>query len=184
MSGLRNGDPRPGERVAVLGVGGLGHLALQLAKAVGLETFALTGQADKSAELRALGADEVLVTGDDPGSVLRDAGGADVILSTTNSARQIAAAIKGLRPDGRLVNMGLPDGPVAIDPMMLLMGQRQIRGSSQDERRDLFEALSFVATGKVKPRLETYPLADANAALDRLIAGKERYRAVLQHAAH
>jgi len=184
MSGLRNGDPRPGERVAVLGVGGLGHLALQLAKAVGLETFALTGQADKSAELRALGADEVLVTGDDPGSVLRDAGGADVILSTTNSARQIAAAIKGLRPDGRLVNMGLPDGPVAIDPMMLLMGQRQIRGSSQDERRDLFEALSFVATGKVKPRLETYPLADANAALDRLTAGKVRYRAVLQHATH
>ena len=111
MSGLRNGDPRPGERVAVLGVGGLGHLAVQLAKAVGLETVALTGQPDKSAELRALGADEVLVTGDDPGSVLRDAGGADVILSTTNSARQIAAAVKGLRPDGRLVNMGVRRRP-------------------------------------------------------------------------
>jgi alcohol dehydrogenase len=107
-----------------------------------------------------------------------------VILSTTNSARQIAAAIKGLRPNGRLVNMGLADGPVAIDPMMLLMGQRQIRGSSQDERRDLFEALSFVAAGKVKPRLETYALGDANAALGRLAAGKVRYRAVLQHARH
>jgi 2-desacetyl-2-hydroxyethyl bacteriochlorophyllide A dehydrogenase len=183
MSGLRNGDPRPGERVAVLGVGGLGHMAVQLSKAVGLETFALTGQADKKAELRAFGADEVLVTGDDPGSVLLDAGGADVILSTTNSARQISAVIKGLRPGGRLVTMGVADAPVSIDPMALMMGQRQIRGSSQDERRDLFEALAFVAAGKVKPKIEAYPLADANAALDRLAAGKVRYRAVLHHAA-
>ena len=164
MSGLRNGDPRPGERVAVLGVGGLGHLAVQLSKAVGLETIALTGQADKKEELRGFGADEVLVSGDDPGSVLRDAGGADVILSTTNSARQISAAFKGLRPGGRLVNMGLPDAPISIDPMALLFGQRQLRGSSQDERRDLFEALALVAAGKVKPKIEAYPLAEANAA--------------------
>ena len=68
MSGLRNGDPRPGERIAVLGMGGLGHLALQLAKAVGLETVAVTGQADKRAELVAMGADEVVVAGDDPGA--------------------------------------------------------------------------------------------------------------------
>ncbi len=182
MSGLRNGDPHPGERVAVLGVGGLGHLAVQLSKAVGLETVALTGQADKDAELRALGADEVLVAGDDPGAVLRDAGGADVILSTTNSARQISAALKGLRPGGRLINMGVADGPISIDPMALMMGQRQVRGSTQDERRDLYEALGFVAAGKVKPRIEAYPLEDANAALDRLAAGKVRYRAVLQHA--
>jgi D-arabinose 1-dehydrogenase-like Zn-dependent alcohol dehydrogenase len=182
MSGLRNGDPLPGERVAVLGVGGLGHLAVQLSKAVGLETVALTGQENKRAELRELGADQVLVTGDDPGSVLRDAGGADVILSTTNSARQIAAAVKGLRPNGRLVNMGLPDGTLNIDPTLLLFGQRQVRGSVQDERRDLFEALQLVAAGKVKPKIEAYPLADANAARDRLEAGKVRYRAVLHHA--
>src|SRR5262249_17689580 len=122
MSGLRNGDPRPGERVAVLGVGGLGHLAVQMSKGVGLETFALTGQADKRAELRELGADEVLVTGDDPGATLRDAGGADVVLSTTNSARQIGAVMKGLRPGGRLINMGLPDGPLVVDVMALLFG--------------------------------------------------------------
>ncbi len=182
MSGLRNGDPRPGERVAVLGVGGLGHLAVQLSKGVGLETIALTGQADKKEELRGFGADEVLVTGDDPGSVLRDAGGADVILSTTNSARQISAAFKGLRPGGRLVNMGLPDAPISVDPMTLMFGQRQLRGSSQDERRDLFEALALVAAGKVKPKIEAYPLEEANAARERLAAGKVRYRAVLHHA--
>src|SRR5262249_10227187 len=109
MSGLRNASPAPGERVAVLGVGGLGHLAVQLAKAVGLETLASTGQADKTKELRELGADEVVLAGDDPGKALNDAGGADIILATTNSARQIGAAFNGLRPGGRLVNMGVPE---------------------------------------------------------------------------
>src|SRR5262249_31147148 len=91
MSGLRHADARPGERVAVLGLGGLGHLALQYSKAVGLETLAITGQADKKQELKSLGADDVLVAGGDPGKTLQDAGGADVLLSTTNSAKQVAS---------------------------------------------------------------------------------------------
>ncbi len=182
MSGLRNGDPKPGERVAVLGVGGLGHLALQFSKAVGLETLAITGQAGKKAELVALGADEVLLAGDDPGATLRDAGGADVILSTTNSAKQIAAAFNGLRSGGRFVNLGVPDGPLTISSQTLMWGQRQLRGSSQDERADLYEALQLTAAGKVKPIVELYPLAQANEARERLEAGKVRYRAVLQHA--
>jgi 2-desacetyl-2-hydroxyethyl bacteriochlorophyllide A dehydrogenase len=182
MSGLRNADPKPGERIAVLGVGGLGHLALQFSKALGLETFALTGQANKKQELRDLGADEVLISGEEPGKALVDAGGADVILSTTNSARQVGAAIAGLRPGGRLISMGVTDGPISVDSVGLFMGQKQIRGSSQDERKDLFDALALVAQGKVKPILETYPLSEANTALERLASGKVRYRAVLQHA--
>ena len=182
MSGLRNASPVPGERVAVLGVGGLGHLAVQLAKAVGLETFAITGQASKKKELQELGADEVVLSGDDPGKSLTAAGGADIILSTTNSAKQVGSAFSGLRPGGRLVNMGVPDGPIPIDPMVLMFGQRQLRGSSQDERADLKEALDHVARGKVKPRIETYPLEKANEARERLEAGKVRYRAVLLHA--
>jgi D-arabinose 1-dehydrogenase-like Zn-dependent alcohol dehydrogenase len=182
MSGLRNADPKPGERVAVLGVGGLGHLALQFSKAVGLETVAVTGQIDKKQELKALGADEVLAAGDDPGKSLQAAGGVDVILSTTNSAQQVASAFAGLRAGGRLVNMGLTEGPIAINPMVLMFGQRQLRGSSQDERRDLFEALTLVAKGKVAPKIETYPLNRVNEVRDRLEAGKVRYRAVLQHA--
>jgi D-arabinose 1-dehydrogenase-like Zn-dependent alcohol dehydrogenase len=181
MSGLRNATPRPGERVAVLGVGGLGHLAVQLAKGVGLETFAVTGQADKRQELRELGADEVVLAGDDVGKALRALGGADVILSTTNSARQIASAFAGLRPGGRLVNMGVADAAIAIDPMTLMFGQRELRGSSQDERSDLYEALQLLARGKVKPQLETYPLAKVNEVRERLAAGQVRYRAVLQH---
>ena len=181
MSGLRNADPKPGERVAVLGVGGLGHLALQLAKAVGLETVAITGQDNKRAELTALGADAVILAGDDPGKALREAGGADIILSTTNSGRQVASAFAGLRAGGRFINMGVPDGGITIDPMTLMFGQRQLRGSSQDERSDLFEALQLVARGKVKPVVEVYPLARINEARERLEAGKVRYRAVVQH---
>ena len=182
MSGLRNGDPKPGERVAVLGMGGLGHMALQLSKAVGLETFAITGQIEKKAELIGFGADEVLLSGDDPGAALQAAGGADVILSTTNSAKQISAAFAGLRPQGRFVNMGVPDGPLMINPMQLLFGQRQLRGSTQDERSDLFETLTLAAAGKIKPKIELYPLARANEVRERLQEGKVRYRAVLQHA--
>jgi D-arabinose 1-dehydrogenase-like Zn-dependent alcohol dehydrogenase len=182
MSGLRNASPRPGERVAVLGVGGLGHLALGMSKAVGLETFAITGQADKLRELRELGADEAILTGDDPGAALEAAGGADIILSTTNSAKQIAQAFRGLRHGGRLINMGIADAPLPIESYSLVAGQRELRGSTQDERSDLFEALELLAQKKIKPRVEAYPLAQVNSVRERLAAGKVRYRAVLQHA--
>lgn len=184
MSGIRNADPRPGERIAVLGVGGIGHLALQYAKARGFETVAITGQADKRAELLQLGADEVVVTDDDPGASLRDAGGADIILSSTNLSRHIATAIGGLRAGGRLISMGVLDGPIAVDPFALTFGQRQVRGSTQDERSDLYEALHLVAQGKVTPIIETYPLYRANDVRERLESRKVRYRAVLQHAHH
>jgi D-arabinose 1-dehydrogenase-like Zn-dependent alcohol dehydrogenase len=183
MSGLRNADAKPGERVVVLGVGGLGHLALQYARGLGLETLAITGQADKKKELTQLGAEEVILSGDDPGKALTDAGGADVILSTTNSAKQISLAFSGLRPGGRLINLGVPDGKIEIDAGTLMWGQRQLRGSTQDERSDLFEALALVAKGKVKPVIETYPLARINEARERLEKGKVRYRAVIQHSA-
>ena len=143
--------------------------------------MAITGQANKQKELTELGADSVIVAGDDPGKALREAGGADIILSTTNSAKQVGSAFTGLRPNGRLINMGVPDGAIPIDPMAALMGQRQFRGSSQDERSDLFEALQLVARGKVKPILETYPLAKINEARERLETGKVRYRAVVKY---
>jgi len=182
MSGLRNAEPKPGERVAVLGVGGLGHLALQFSHAVGLETWAITGQANKVAELKALGADEVLVVGEDPGKAMTDAGGFDVILSTTNTCKQVSSAFGSLRLNGRLISMGVTtDGPITLDPMALLIGQRQVRGSSQDERSDLVEALALVASGKVRPVLETYPMSKVNEVRERLAQGKVRYRAVLAH---
>jgi D-arabinose 1-dehydrogenase-like Zn-dependent alcohol dehydrogenase len=180
LSGLRNGAPRPGDRVAVVGIGGLGHLAVQYAKALGLEVFAITGTANKKEEARALGADEVIVASGDLGSALQAAGGADVILGTTNSAAHASQAVGGLRPEGRYVNMGALDGPIQADAGMLLGKQLRIVGSTQSSRRDLVEALDLAAAGRVKPRIERYPLEKANEVRDRLQAGKVRYRAVLE----
>src|SRR5262245_25007025 len=181
MSGLRNAAPRPGDRVAVLGIGGLGHLAIQFAKALGLEVVAVTGSADKRDEARRLGADEVLVAAKDVGQALLDAGGADVILGTTNSAAQATQALHGLRPEGRMVNMGLVDGPIQADSGHFLSRQVRLVGSMQNLRRDLVEALELAAAGKVKPRIEIFPLDRINEARDRLEAGKIRYRAVIKH---
>ena len=181
MSGLRNAEPKPGERVAVLGIGGLGHLAVQYAKALGLEVFALTGSAAKKDEARRLGADQVIVAGDDLGRALLDAGGADVILGTTNSAAHATQALRGLRPEGRMVNMGLVDGPIQVDPLHFLGTQIRLIGSRQNHRRDLVEALTLAATGRVKPMIEVYPLDRINEVRDRLEAGKVRYRAVIKH---
>ncbi len=97
----------------MLGLGGLGHLALQFSHAVGLETWAVTGQADKVKELKAMGASDVLVVGEDPGKAMTDAGGFDVVLSTTNSSKQVSSAFGGLRLNGRLISMGVTtDGPI------------------------------------------------------------------------
>ncbi|PYT15843.1 MAG: alcohol dehydrogenase [Acidobacteria bacterium] len=181
MSGLRNAAPKPGERVAVLGLGGLGHLAVQYAKALGLEVFALTGSAAKKDEARRLGADQVIVAGDDLGRALLDAGGADVILGTTNSAAHATQALRGLRPEGRMVNMGLVDGAIQADPMHFLSNQVRLVGSRQNQRRDLVEALVLATSGKVKPMIEVYPLDRVNEVRDRLEAGKVRYRAVIKH---
>jgi len=104
--GLRWANPQPHERVAVLGIGGLGHLAVQYAKAVGFETIAISHSPDKDKMICDLGADEVVRDGNG----LAAAGGADVILSTSNSAKAMADSVQGLRPDGRLVNHGCRRG--------------------------------------------------------------------------
>jgi 2-desacetyl-2-hydroxyethyl bacteriochlorophyllide A dehydrogenase len=183
FSGLRAGAPRPGERVAVLGIGGLGHLAVQYAHALGLETVAVTGSAGKSQEARELGADQVVVAGEHVGQALAAIGGADVILSTTNSAAQVSQAFEGLRPEGRLVSMGVADGPIQLSAINALMNQTRLIGSQHNQRRDLVEALELVATGKVRPKLEVYPMAKVNEVRARLEAGAVRYRAVLMHEA-
>ena len=180
-SGFRTARPRPGDRVAVLGIGGLGHLAIQYAKALGFEVLAVTGTEGKRKDALAMGADEVVVAGEHAGKALLAAGGADVIVSTTNSAAQVNQAFTALRPEGRFVNLGALDGPMQITTFDLLFPPKQLLGGSQGERRDLVEILDMLAAGRMKPLIETYPLEKANEVRDRLAAGKVRYKAVLLH---
>jgi alcohol dehydrogenase len=174
-SGLRWADPQPHERVAVLGIGGLGHLAVQYAKAAGFETIAVSHSPDKDKMIRDLGADEIVRDG----KSLAAAGGADVILSTSNSTKSMVDSIQGLRPDGRLVTMGVGAEPLTVSLIDLLMKRIHIIGSQQNGPEYLYEALDFVARGKVKTIVETYPLAEAPKAYQRVAGGQARFRAVL-----
>jgi alcohol dehydrogenase len=173
--GLRWADPQPHERVAVLGIGGLGHLAVQYAKAAGFETIAISHSPDKDKMIRDLGADEVVRDG----KSLAAAGGADVILSTANSTRAMVDSIQGLRPDGRLVTMGADAEPISASLIDLISKRIRIIGSQQNGPEYLYEALDFVARGTVKAIVETYPLTEAPKAYDRVVQGKARFRAVL-----
>jgi alcohol dehydrogenase len=175
FSGLRWADPKPHERVAVLGIGGLGHLALQYAKATGFETIAISRSPDKDKMIRELGADEIVRDG----KSLAEAGGADVILSTSNSTKAMVDSIQGLRPDGRLVAMGADAEPLSISLMDLIVKRIRVIGSQQNGPEYLYEALDLVASGKVKVIVETYPLAEAAKAYERVADGKARFRAVL-----
>jgi alcohol dehydrogenase len=173
-SGFRLAEPRPHERVAVVGVGGLGHLGIQFAKAAGFDTIAVTQSKDKEKLVRQLGADELVADGEG----LRDAGGADVILATSNSYKSTADALKGLRPDGRLVLMGFSNEPLEI-PADLMFVRGRILGSSQNSVEHLYEALDYAAKGKVKVVAETYSLDEIDTAYERVATGKVRFRAVI-----
>jgi alcohol dehydrogenase len=173
-SGYRLAEPRPTDRVAVVGVGGLGHLALQYAKVTGHHTTALTHSKDKESQLKELGADAVVADG----ASLKKAGGADVILATSNSFDAVTDSIQALRPDGRLVMMGVDAKPLSV-PTSIMWVRGRIIGSSQNDPSHLFEALQLVASGKVKVVTETYRLDEIGRAYDRVAEGKVRYRAVV-----
>lgn len=173
-SGFRFAEPKPHERVAVVGIGGLGHLAVQYTKAAGFETVAVTHSKDKEKLIRGLGADEVVTTGEE----LRAVGGADIILATGNSNKATSSAMKGLRPDGRVVLMGVSPEPLEFSTELILLRARVI-GSTQNDREHLYEALDFAAKGKVKVMAETFPLHEIARAYERVANGQVRFRAVI-----
>ena len=174
-SGLRWSEPKPGERIAVVGIGGLGHLAVQYARAAGFHTIALSRSPDKDASIHELGADEIVRDG----KGLMAAGGADVILGTSNSIEAMADSIQGLRPDGRFVLMGFEPKPLQVSPGDLIGKRIRILGSQQNSREYLYEALQIVATGKVRVIAETFPLEEVARAYERVEHGQVRYRAVI-----
>jgi D-arabinose 1-dehydrogenase-like Zn-dependent alcohol dehydrogenase len=176
-SALRAADPKPHERVAVLGIGGLGHLALQFSRACGFDTVAITRSPDKHDLARELGADTVV--GD--GAELLAAGGADVILVTGTSYEAATDALKGLRVNGRLVLATInPEGSFTIDSSNPVWAKRQqIIGATHNGLYQLAEALRLVADGKATPRIETFPKENIAEAVAAAGKGDLRFRAVI-----
>ncbi|MEU3422908.1 alcohol dehydrogenase catalytic domain-containing protein [Streptomyces murinus] len=176
-SGLRDAAPQPHEKVAVVGIGGLGHVALQLAKASGLETIAVTHSPDKHELATRLGADHVVANGKE----LRELGGADVLLVTTNAFGAAEEAMAGLRPDGRVVLSGLDFSrpfSIASEGVPFHMMRQKVIGSTHGGQHYLAEVLDLAAQGKVKPITETFSLDRAADAYDRLASGRMRFRGV------
>jgi propanol-preferring alcohol dehydrogenase len=179
--GLKETNTRPGEWVVISGVGGLGHVAIQYAKAMGLHVAAVDLGPEKMALARKLGADIAIdAEWQDPATeIQRQIGGAHGVLVTAVSTVAFKQAIGMLRRGGTCVLNGLPAGEFPISIFDVVLNGYTIRGSIVGTRLDLEEALAFAADGKVKATIETLPLDSINEVFDRMKHGKINGRVVL-----
>ncbi len=179
-SGFKNAGLRPGQRAALLGIGGLGHMAIPIAKALGAEVIAITSTEAKQSVAKELGAHHTInATGAEAGKKLREMGGADVVLSTTLNTEAITGAMQGLVPQGTMVLTALTADPLPIIPIQLLFAEQRVIGSLVGSRLDFQELMKLAVQNNIRPMTETYALDHANLAHERLREGKVRYRAVL-----
>lgn len=177
--GFKAAGLRSDQRVAVLGIGGLGHLGIQIANAMGAEVVAITS-AGKEEWARDLGAHHVIARNGDVGQQLLELGGADVVLSTTVDPGDITAVMKGLRVRGSLVLTGMTADPLSIMPAAFAFTQQRIIGSIIGTRRDQKELLELAVRNDIRPVTEVYPLDQVNEVHQRLRDQKVRLRAVLK----
>jgi NADPH2:quinone reductase len=178
---LRNSHADAGDLVAIQGVGGLGHLGIQYARAAGFETVAVSRSADKRDPALELGADHFVdAAADDPAAALRELGGADVILATAPSATAMERVAGGLGVDGRLVAVGVPGDDVAVPIEEFVDGRQGVIAWASGTPRDSQDALEFAALRGITPTVETYPLEEAAEAHERMLANEARFRLVLE----
>jgi alcohol dehydrogenase len=180
FNALRNSGARPGDNVAVLGIGGLGHLGVQFAARMGFNTVAIARGKDKEKFARQLGAHHYIDSqGSDPAAELNKLGGAKVVIATVTNARAMEAVLGGLAPNGVLMVIGV-GGPIAVDPILLISGERSVKGWYSGTSIDSQDTLAFSTLNDVHSMNEVFPLERAAEAYDRMMSGKARFRVVLQ----
>ncbi|MGP3966463.1 alcohol dehydrogenase catalytic domain-containing protein [Streptomyces sp. 6N223] len=179
FNALRHSGARPGDTVAVHGIGGLGHLALQFADRMGFRTVAISRGRAKEKEARGLGADEYIdSTEGSAGEALARLGGAIAILAAVGVSAAQSDLIQGLAPNGRLVVLAIDEaGPIEVGAGPMLLGRRQLGGWYSGHAKDAEETMDFAALKGVRPIVETYPLERAEEAFQAM--GRARYRNVL-----
>jgi len=177
---LRHAGAMPGDLVAVLGIGGLGHLGIQYARQMGFRTIAIGRGADKESLTRKLGAHEYVnnSTGS-AAAVLQKLGGARVILATAPDSKSISALVDGLGPNGKLVVIGASPEPLSISPNQILGQRLAIQGWASGTAKDSEDTLQFSVLTGVRPMIERYPLEKAAEAYERMMSGKATFRVVL-----
>jgi len=180
FNALRNAPAKAGDLVAVLGIGGLGHLGVQYARHMGFEVVAIARGAD-TAELAArLGAHHYINSAaDDPAEALQKLGGAKIILITASGGKTVTETFKGLRPGGVSINVGVGPDPIEVTSMDLIFSDRKLAGSLTGNSATGDATLRFSALSGVSAMIETVPLEQAAAAYAKMMAGKARFRMVL-----
>ncbi|PQE01467.1 alcohol dehydrogenase [Mycobacterium sp. EPG1] len=180
FNGLRQTRAKAGDVVAVLGVGGLGHLGVQWSRAMGFETVAIARGTGKADEAVALGAHHYLdSTAQDVAAELQKLGGAAVVLATANNAAAMAATVGGLGPSGELVVVGVTGENLPISPLDLINNGLSVVGHPSGTARDVEETLQFALLSGVRAQIEEQPLAEAAEAFAAMDDGRARYRRVL-----
>ena len=177
---LRNSGARPGDLVAILGIGGLGHLGVQFARRMGFRTVAIARGGDKEALARQLGAHDYLDSQrQDVATELMKLGGAKTILATITSGKAMSAMVPGLAVRGRLVVVGAGLDPIEVSPLDLIFGSRSVVGHASGASIDSQDTMAFSALAGVRPTIETMPLERAGEAYERMMSGEARFRVVL-----
>jgi D-arabinose 1-dehydrogenase-like Zn-dependent alcohol dehydrogenase len=180
FNSLRNAGARSGDLVAVLGMGGLGHLGVQFAARMGHETVAIARGRDKEPLARKLGAHHYIDSeAQDLAKELSALGGARVVLATVTSGKAMTAALGGLAIDGTLVVLGAAQESIEVSPLLLISGRRKVVGWPSGTSADSQDTLAFAARNGVRPMNELFPLERAAEAYDRMMSGKARFRVVL-----
>jgi D-arabinose 1-dehydrogenase-like Zn-dependent alcohol dehydrogenase len=179
FNALRHSGAQPGDVVAILGIGGLGHLGVQFAAKMGFQTIAIARGADKAPLAKQLGAWQYIDSqAQEPAAELRKLGGAKVILATATSGKALSAVLGGLGVDGKMVIVGAAD-PLEVSPLLLIGGRRSVMGWPSGSSIDSQDALRFSALTGVRSMNEVFPLERAAEAYERMMSGKARFRVVL-----
>jgi alcohol dehydrogenase len=180
FNALRESGARAGDLVAILGIGGLGHLGVQFARRMGFETVAVARGTDKREQALALGAHHYVdSTASDVAAALQGLGGATTILATVTAPDAMSAAVGGLRPRGRMVVVGASAEPMQIPPFALIPGSTAVAGHASGTSKDSEDTMRFSVLTDVHPQIEIYPLEQAAEGYARMMSGAARFRVVL-----
>jgi D-arabinose 1-dehydrogenase-like Zn-dependent alcohol dehydrogenase len=180
FNALRHSGAGPGDLVAVLGIGGLGHLGIQFANKFGYKVVAIGRGSENAPLAKKLGASVYIdnkVT--NAAEALQELGGAQVILATAPSSKSMTEVIDGLAPNGKLMVIGVTTDPIEVTPVQLVNGSRSIQGWASGTPADKEDTLRFAELTGVRPMIETYPLERAAEAYARMMSGKAQFRVVL-----
>src|SRR3984957_442304 len=177
---LRHTKALPGDRVAILGVGGLGHLGLQFSRAMGFETIAINRGTAKKGDALKLGAHHYIdATAGDVSEALKDLGGVAVVLATAGNSQAMAATVGGLQPQGELVTIGVTPEPLEISPLQLITPGLSIVGHPSGTAKETEDTMHFAVLSGVRAWIEELPLSQAAEGYATLEQGRAHYRTVL-----